>query len=305
MQERNHSRTGNVVVIIPTLNRITSLINLLELIRKSEFLPICTIVVDASEDFSNISADFIDLRLQHVKSSIKSAAVQRNIGIQIALEKVSNFDFVSFLDDDIEISKNYFKVILERFNEEPKFVGISGIAVNDESRARKQNWLTNLVGLTGRPGSLTKALVNISPIGLRDFKEVDWLIGCSVWRREVIERIRFEVDFSGQSLFEDVIFSYRSRVMGKLGCDPKIEIKHLMSIQGRPGTQDHYTSWIINRFRLFSYSAGEFSRTVFWVLNCFLIAATLAKSPFSKEERLKCKGLCIGTYRTLKSRRNN
>jgi glycosyltransferase involved in cell wall biosynthesis len=298
-EERRYAPSGNIVVIIPTRNRGALLRNVLEMIRNNHLLPICTIVVDSSDIFEDISHDFVDLGLKHIYSPIKSAAIQRNVGIQKALEIVTNFDFVSFLDDDIEINPNYFEKVSVRLSRNPDFIGISGIAMSNKNSVRKENCLTSFIGLTGRPGSLTRAVINISPSGLEKFEEVDWLIGCSVWRKEVIDFFQFEPDFEGQSLFEDVIFSYRARVLGKIGCDPRIELKHLFSSQERPGTKDHYTAWVVNRFRIFKYTSGEFSKMAFWFLNVILLIVSLAESIYSKEDRLKSKGLIIGFFRIM------
>jgi len=305
IEEKRFAASGKIVVVVPTRNRSALLRNLLGMIRNSNLHPICTIVVDSSDNFEDLSDDYLDLKLEHVYSPIKSAAIQRNIGVQKAIEIVNDFDFVSFLDDDIEIKPNYFEKVSARLSQNPKFIGISGIAMSNRNSLRKENLLTNLIGLTGKPGSLTKAIVNISPSGLEKFEEVDWLIGCSVWRKEVIDVFQFESDFKGQSLFEDVIFSYRARVLGKIGCDPTIELKHLFSSQERPGTQDHYTAWVVNRFRIFKYASGEFSKIAFWFLNFILLIVSLAKSICSKEDRLKSKGLIIGFLSVLIPGRNN
>jgi GT2 family glycosyltransferase len=295
-----------LVIIIPTLNRRELLINLLKTLRNSTVIPEATYVVDSSDTFVELPREFRTINLKHVNSSVKSAAYQRNLAIEIILGEKLNFDFVAFLDDDIEIYPSYFEDLLRRFETNLDYVGISGHAISHDSknRNRERTLWSDFIGLTGEPGSITKALVNVSPAGISEFSNVEWLIGCSMWRRVVIENFKFENDFKGQSLFEDVIFSYRAKSLGKIGFDPGVKFLHLLSTQERPSEKRHYQAWITNRYRIFRYSLNEFSKLRFWNLNIIIFLNCLIKAPFSSKERGKTAGIFLGIINLIILHRN-
>jgi len=293
-----------IVVIVPTLERQELLLELLQNLRRCKITPTAVVVVDSSNVFIDQSQNFQDIHLKHIKFLIKSAASQRNRAIELILSENLDFEYVAFLDDDIELGQYYFKQLLNRFKHNPDFVGISGLAKNQGIIDRKRNFLSDFLGLTGRAGCITKALVNISPEGIKEFKEVDWLIGCSMWRRIVIENVTFEVDFQGQSLFEDVIFSYKAKSFGKIGFDPEVSLKHLLSPKGRPNEILHYRAWITNRYRMFTYSKDEFSRFSFWLLNYFLFFSSLVKALFNGRARKKMIGILLGIKDVIREKKS-
>jgi len=285
---------NGLVLVIPTRNRGKTLRTLLESIRFLSFMPDSTIVVDASDEFRDFSEEFSDINLIHLNSERASAAFQRNMGIETAVNFFPNFQFIAFLDDDVTVNLDYFQNTVTLLNNNPDFIGISGLALYDQGKPTRRNKVLDFFGWSGSPGSLTKSIVNISPQGLETFKQVDWLIGCSVWRRRVVESLRFEADFQGQSLFEDVIFSVRASELGKLGCDPNIIIRHNMSTLGRPNLQTHFQDWIVNRHRLFRYTKSTFSKRKYWTLNYLLLLRSLVLGIFNSRHRKIALGLFKG-----------
>lgn len=267
--------------------------------------PKLTIVVDSSD--LNMIAEFESgaTNIHRILTAQKSAAIQRNIGLDFLLSSSGQNEirYVSFLDDDTLIPSDYFQSILDCFDHYKDCVGISGIAKTsgevEENLQRSR--LTDWIGITGNPGELTSSAVNISPIGINETSEVGWLIGCSTWRIEVFNELRFEKDFLGQSIFEDVIFSARARKFGKLICDPSILLFHNEAIEGRPSRKSHYADWLSNRFRIFSYDIPNLSRKKFWLLNFLLFTNSFLCSFHNLKKREKMKGLALGWMKLIKS----
>ena len=291
------------VLVVPTMNRPALLRKMLASVNSGLVRPKAIFILDASDSFHDAAQDFPNMNIKHIHSEIKSAAAQRNRGIELSLNVIQDFDFMAFLDDDTLVDARYFADISRRFNENPDFVGISGIALNQETKQRRRSVITDAFGLTGDAGSITKSLVNISPEGISNFMEVEWLIGCSVWRRRVVEEIRFENDFRGQSIYEDVIFSYRARQIGKLGIDPTITIKHILSEIERPDSRSHAYFWVTNRYRLFRYSNNEFSRTRFWILNWILFGVSAIRGFANQNQRGRAMGIFYGTVAVFRKRK--
>jgi hypothetical protein len=80
--------------------------------------------------------------------------------------------------------------------------------------------------------------------------ETEWLIGCSIWDFQKINALRFEEDFYGQSLGEDVIFSLKASSLGRIAADPTVIINHLESSIMRPNPEEFLYMWVRNRKRI-------------------------------------------------------
>lgn len=295
-----------IALIIPTRNRPNHIIRLVKNLEILELKPTFVIIVDSSDQDKIVNISSKTLEIINIRTDIKSAAIQRNIGIEYlqTLSLKKTIEFISFLDDDIQVQRNYFNLVLENFKVRKEFVGISGIAKSGESSTQriKKTRLTNFIGITGDPGTLTSAAVNISPHGIEEFSDVDWLIGCSTWRIHIFHDLRFERDFLGQSLFEDVIFSARAKKFGKLGLDPSISIFHELAGEGRDSQKEHYASWVKNRYRIYDYNILNISKLKFWILIGFLFFYHSLISPFKAHELDKSAGILLGIKRIIQEK---
>jgi GT2 family glycosyltransferase len=297
---------SGLALIIPTRNRPDLLRRLLANLEKVSLKPAVIIIVDSSDagKYSELKSEFMNIH--QIMTEYKSAAIQRNIGLDYLDndKKVENIQFISFLDDDVMVPNDYFDLALRGLSQTKDCVGLSGIAkTSEDTRTQiRRSWFTDWLGITGNPGALTGAAVNISPFGLTTKSEVDWLIGCSTWKAIVFQNLRFESDFFGQSIFEDVIISARARKLGKLICDPSIVLQHDLVSEGRPIARNHYFNWIKNRYRIFSYDVPNLSKYKFWFLTLLLMANSALLAPFSARNRDKFIGLAFGARQLVKQR---
>jgi GT2 family glycosyltransferase len=250
-----------ISVVIPTCNRPDDLKTILDALKAQEHRVHEVIVVDSSDfeiDLENLVIE--NLKIKHIKVNIKSAAIQRNIG----MDQVSqNCSYLCFLDDDVMPEPNYLSNLIGALKQ-CDGVGVSGIAINPE----KSEWLRLPPhGLFGsiqrlffldsmRDGVLLKSGVNIP---VRKYSgpivKVDWLIGCAVWDFSKVKSLRFERDFMGASLNEDVIFSVRASEFGELFVDPNTHLWHSESEIGRQNAAKFWEMWVVNRKRLVTVSA--------------------------------------------------
>ena len=122
--------TASVAVVIPTLNRHHLLTELLSDLAKQEVLPKQVIVVDASDQTYKIESSRVPIAV--ISSTLKSAAVQRNLGIEYLKKSNSTIDFIAFLDDDVRPDKSYLRLLCQNLIENPKAVGVSGLAIAAE-----------------------------------------------------------------------------------------------------------------------------------------------------------------------------
>lgn len=302
LQEIDKLRSGEFAIVVPTRNRFTLLAELVTNLERAYKKPRVVVIIDSSDEclFRETSSNILNLFT--IRTHIQSAAQQRNLGLQYIFGNsiVSNVNYISFLDDDVRVPPDYLQKIQTIFDKFPNAVGVSGYAINELYRAQKRTKIRDFIGITGVPGTLTSAAVNISPFGIQSIQEVEWLIGCSSWRLDVIRDLRFENDFIGHSLFEDVIFSCNARKKGQLLYDPTLVLEHFLESEKSGNIKKHYMDWIKNRYRIFEYGVPNLSKVRFWVLALVLVTAAAGKAIFSKRERKKLIGLSLGVYITMR-----
>lgn len=118
-----------VAVVIATHGRPSEIEQVLLGIRSSN-LPISTVVViDSSEGIlaeqtKLAVSNFSDLGVEYSHTQVKSANVQRNLGIS-KLE-LQHFDFIQVLDDDTVPSPDYIERLATLISSDDSIVGASG-----------------------------------------------------------------------------------------------------------------------------------------------------------------------------------
>ena len=255
-------------IIVPTRNRSELLHRLVELLVPQLSQQDELIIVDSSDD-DHLSDDLAQIpNIKYCKTKIRSAAVQRNLG----LDQITDSRYVFFLDDDVAPESSYFDDCM-RILEISGVVGVSGVALNPSSKVLR-TYPSGLIGLYHRlflldsmeDGILLTSGINVP---VRDYSDkifdVDWLIGCSGWLKREIGDTRFESDFLGQSLSEDVIFSVRMARKGRLVTVPSIVLSHDESEIERPSKAEFWEMWMVNRYRLIQVANfGLSGKLAYW-----------------------------------------
>lgn len=251
-------------VVIPTRNRDHSLKNLLNRIVHQTLAPVEIIIVDSSE-IKISSYETIDKSIKYLHTTEKSAAKQRNIGMRSVKEDVQ---VLFFLDDDTNPNSTYFEDMLDTLLS-LNAIGVSGLAINPGKSERIKP--SGLIGFLKKISFLDSNIdgkMLISGIGIPVRKgnnsiiEVEWLIGCSCWDFQKIKKLKFEEDFIGYSLGEDVIFSVQAGKLGKLFVNSNIILNHLELPQTDLNIIKHNYMWVYYRFRLSKYTSNK---TIFYL----------------------------------------
>ena len=285
-----------LTVVIPTRNRPKELILLLDFL-KSQIIVNEIIIVDSSDD-STFKVRDLDFNVKYIYTEIKSAAIQRNIGISEINEKC---DFLAFLDDDVLPPQNYFSELIETI-ENTNAIGVSGIAVNKKKKNQnKQNKISYFVRWiflldSSKKGKILKSGVNISvdsKIDNKELVETKWLIGCAIWDFKRTRNLRFNNNFYGQSLGEDVLFSMGANRHGQLYVNTNVVLNHYESTIGRPNEFNFYRMWVNNRL----YIVKELSKTTIYFHWCnfgksLILVAKLLNAP--KKSFLGLAGIIKG-----------
>lgn len=105
------SKSINISVIIPTLNRLADLKKTLDSIYRNNYIPNEVIVIDQSEasNFHYLSS-YPNLIYQRV--DFKSLTKARNCGLRIAKNEI-----IIFCDDDVEVINPTFELIFKKMTD--------------------------------------------------------------------------------------------------------------------------------------------------------------------------------------------
>ena len=294
----------SVAVVVPTRNRPELVRSLLKNLNSLDCLPKQIIIIDSSDDeeLAKIVEDFEKIHYQHVQ--IKSAAAQRNIGLLLVENEI---EYVCFLDDDVIVPTDYLSKLIASM-EEKKGIGISGMAINMSLPLR--DLPKGLIGLvhrlffldSKRDGVILRSGINI-PVRKpnQGTKYVKWLIGCSIWKRSSIEGLKFEKDLMGQSLGEDVIFSFKANKRGKLLVNTDVILNHLESPVSRPNDFEFWKMWILNRRLLIRYMGNSLISQIsyHWANFGQLLILVISRLRNRKRNWDAPKGIVIGVMKVL------
>ena len=253
-----------ISVVVATRNRQHYLSKLLESIQSQTLKPIEVIVIDSSNTLTELPKKTFSFKLIHIPTLDASISRQRNHGISLVSQESK---YLAILDDDTHPDPNYFEYLCGFLGKQNYAVGVSGIprsSKSGKSNYKKTNLLKILFLLDSfKSGSITRGGVNV---GIRESKQepilVDWLIGCAVYKLNLVRELKYEEEFDGYSLGEDVIYSYRASRKGSLYVLPQISLPHL-----EVSSKDHYRAeywrmWTRNRKNLVSIMPGG---TIKWL----------------------------------------
>ncbi len=210
------SESVGTSLVIPTFGRVDSLAGCLRSIErvKPGFDEILVVAAGDVDGARQALERFAELPLTLVEHPVRSAATQRNAGIERATG-----DFVFFVDDDTELPPDYVAAALAGFEAHPRAVGLTGPVQVPPGRPGRRGpvWVEASDLLLGaRPVFRSRVLrsgfagMAVRPLR-RTPQAVEYLQGeNAVYRRRVFdEGFRFEPHFVRWSFGEDLMLSYQ------------------------------------------------------------------------------------------------
>jgi GT2 family glycosyltransferase len=243
--------------------RPESLMQLLESVAQQTVYPDEILIIDGStnEVTAQLLAEkkFKQLRYFLVPDSFRGLTKQRNFGLDQVTE---SSDVIAFLDDDTELSLNYFEELIATFVGDPSVTGVGGVAINENSwslvspgayydprkyvvfegyvyKEGQRNVVRNYLGLqshlgAGRMPDYSHGKTCGFPLNGKTY-EVDLLVGMSfAFHKRVVDTLRFSTYFEGYGLYEDADFSIRALSFGKNVMNTRLQLNHYHHPSGRP-----------------------------------------------------------------------
>lgn len=235
-----------ITTIIPTLHRPEGLTEAVRSVLNQTRIPDELIIVDQSRD---------DKSLQEIKKIfsgysgkpeliyVYDTSVKGLVEAKVRGVREGSSDIISFIEDDVILTPDYFKVMEEGFRQKENMMGCSGVLVHVPVYTKFYKQMFHLF----HRGLFYDARIDVHERGDDHGKEGDKIIlkqsrylsgGISAYKKEVFEEVKFDTvnDFF---MYEDIEFSTRA---AQYYGDDKFFINMAMKL-------DHRMS-PINRLRL-------------------------------------------------------
>jgi GT2 family glycosyltransferase len=252
-------------VVICTIARPLELTAALRAVAEQEHRPDFAVVVDASATEAvetvvrSISSE-TQLPIVHLRS-LPGLGLQRNLGLDYAIERLPKRSVVHFIDDDVLPLPGYFWEIESVFASYPDAVCVGGRDVNRP--ATRIPLIARLIGTNSkREGVILRTAWNIHCTTEEMNLRVDWVSGLSQsFRTDVLGSTRFNpgIRFYG----EEVDMHVRCSELGTIYRTPFAEVRHLASDIGRDD-EDEVALWTDgSKWMLCRNYPERFSKTLF------------------------------------------
>lgn len=260
-------------LIICTYMRPEPLLKLLQSVKAQNLYPDEILIIDGSTNNKTEIVlkenPFENLQYFLVDNKDRGLTKQRNFGIN----KVSDFiEVVCFLDDDTVLESNYFKNLLQTYNQFPDALGVGGYICNEiKWEEVADNYIPKINefyfdGWKRKDGSrfiLRKKLnldsdcppgfssnfshgrsVGFLPPSNKTYPVEQLMGGVSSFRKSVFKTFSFSTYFEGYGLYEDADFTLRVAKTGKLYLNTSAKLNHYHAASGRPN-QYHYGKMVV------------------------------------------------------------
>lgn len=270
-----------MLVIIPTKDRLTSLLSTLDSILVQSRLPTRILIVDQSErsakkELQNLlEKKKIQFTYLHAFPETGLVRAKRR-GVETSLE-----DLVCFLEDDVVLDKKFLERLFQVFIDKPEALGVGGVCRNSPGKSMayaclhwifyrgifrdSRPWITLWTAHEGSKPVLSSALSG----------------GISAWRREVLSAVPFMAE-EGFHMMEDLHYSRKviARCGPRLWIHPHATLRHFPGQVGRAQTGEFETRRIQEIFAFYRYHRKGWpdffsflwlsvGMTFFSILKCF------------------------------------
>lgn len=206
------SELSKVSIIIPTLNRASSLARTLGFISKSSILPDEVIIVDQSPiDTAEKIKELCDsqtLKIKYIHVTEPSSSKSRNIGLELCKN-----DIAIFMDDDVDIGIDTIRNILILFRDN----SISMVGGIDSGSPPKKLSLPSLIFFRSSffkryKGHVSMAGYGVFPQNPQGETPTEWAMGFFFSIRKSLAQkwgLKFDENLKYYAYAEDLDFTYR------------------------------------------------------------------------------------------------
>ena len=168
-----------------------------------------------------------------------SLARQRNTAID---RLPASVEIVHFIDDDVTVRPGYFEALSAALRSDSDVGGTGGIITerpqgvpsSSPERLRRLFFLGHSDPGRVLPSGYATNAQHPRTNSAHGLRKTEWLSGCSSsYRRDLLERHRFDETLTGYSMLEDLDLSYRIRQQARLIVQPEARLLHRRSSRNR------------------------------------------------------------------------
>ncbi|MDD5170690.1 MAG: glycosyltransferase, partial [Syntrophales bacterium] len=284
----------NISVIVPTLNRLDELKSFIHSLEKQTYQPRELIIVDQSDD--DLIRDHIQdytqsvpLVVKYLSSPEKSLTRAKNMGVSHLAEDI---DLVAFFDDDIVLFPDYLEAMKSFFlaDKDGKYAVVTGMIQQEDQNNGFRSFLRSLMlcidsilckffvlssrgnghfKFNGLPAYCQRA------VSVQDVEVISG--GVSVFRKEILERFKFDGNMKTYCYLEDVDIGYRISRSNQNAFLPAAKVWHHHSPSSRLKISTTKSQLIQNYFYLFHKNIPKnfltLSTFIWSIAGLFVVAA--------------------------------
>lgn len=233
-------------VVVPTYGREKILCDTLTYLLKQSYEFFEIIIVDQTEQHEIFTLNFINeniSKFRYFKIYPPNLPNARNYGV-----KMAKGDIILFVDDDVYLKEDW----IENHSLNYQYHDISGVSgrIIEKGITSHDKKVVGKINFWGKP-------INNRDSTHKTF--VEWASGGNTsFRKDLIyECGGFDENYLGNSIFEDVDFSYRLTKLGKkIIFEPKAKLVHLADNSGgcktREKNKTDYYYWFLRNKTLFT-----------------------------------------------------
>ncbi len=204
------------------------------------------------------------MNFKYIKKMNPGLHESRYLGI-----KYSSNEILLFLDDDIEMDKEYFKYLQKAFLKED-IGGFSGIDINIPKLTFRMllyqllffhaSFNIGKLSITGFSGSITRW-----PKQKKDFL-ANFYSGCNMaFRKKYLLDVPFIDLFRDYSLADDIYISNYIAHHTSLLVNPKSIVNHYVSETSRQKTKIIFQTMVVNHYYLLTNNYNSFGRKILFI----------------------------------------
>jgi len=202
-------------VVIPTKNRLNSLLRCLESIAKQSIYPNKIIIIDQSkvnnliELKKKINSKLLNIIFYHHNRNIQGLVSAKKYSLNFC-----NSEFICFLEDDLYLEKDFLNTLYQSFTSK-NIMGVSGVITNHPKKTFIFNFIFDIFHIGIYNDIRYKIYNSLVKINSSKLIYSDKLSGgITMWRSKVFKKVLFDTQ-NFLHFTEDIDFS--SRIVSEFG----------------------------------------------------------------------------------------
>ncbi|MEN6291400.1 MAG: glycosyltransferase family 2 protein [Methanobacterium sp.] len=211
------------------------------------------------------------IHFEYIKNGeSNSATIARNIG-----SRYSSGNFLLFLDDDVILENNFIECILNVFVKYPNALGVQGYIINKNIN-RMYDYIRSVFFLSHSQKNFNKLLPSMQDVHAYPLTKIvncQWLMsGCTCYRKEIIQRFKFDENLYKYCSGDDADLSYRiyKEHPNTLYQTPFARLIHKNSDDGRaPKKEVIFTSQVYHTYLFYKDIPQNYSNKLIFVWSRF------------------------------------